>query len=1461
MLANRQTDWKLHRQLACLLTVLFLFATGTGHLSAAAESVDDDQDGIPNSVECIGRSVTTPIAVINGSFESPDIPSTLSLTSKRWGSLPKIAVAYKSFLIDGWSTTATDSEIELWRKGFNGVKPQHGKQFAEINANQSAALYQEITTIPGVTMQWSFAHRGRTGMDTIELLVGPPDGSYTSLGIFSTGKSAWSTYSGTYVVPAGQTVTRFWYKAISTANGNNTTGNFLDNIQFYALSDCTLDTDGDGIINSSDLDSDNDGILDIIEAGLTDDDGDGQVDQESDLGSAGTVPDQDSDDIPNFLDLDADADGIPDVVEAQPTDDFTPPSGQVDATGVYTVYNGGFSPVDTDEDDDPDYLDLDSDGDEWPDTTEGHVELLNVDVDADGLDKAVDPDDNDWGPPAGGITTTLSIYPNDGTENHWRNQEIEEDGTGVGPGAGGGLESEPLPGAPSRFIGSIGTGTNDGSVSATASQAATALWHKARIVETHMLGLDDLMPMAGPQNTTPKAAVPVDVLAVTNAPDAKAVDFIDKAGNIQAVALGIVSVGAPYVHDYGVCNRFKGFTFDQIVPQLIDVPPANRAWFWHSTANSTEYGYEDALIFHIFVNEAEKHFYIDSSWTQDSYGNSFDFAFDYVFNMQVWSNNPKSSQQLLQAILLRLDSFGAGDWQVTYHNAAKPTAPTVFISQAETKLDAIRLELTTLGEEVSAAREQSIRIYGTWRSQLDRLTLQPFEQTMVLTDATQDVTLALPGLLDATVYVESNGFVDKIYAGGGLWFAAGQSQGTAENLTLGDCRSTGGIDPQDLLLAGCADMSATVATAVDSIGIGRTLNPNGMPVDVSPYRALRFWAKGNGMPVRILLESANITDADYYQTVFVPTHEWQQYIIPLNQFEQRGFGKAVPFTGTDLKAVLWLNAEASRQPLTLALDQVSFTNAGLITPQTLAKNNADINARNITFVAPKGMAIANTMLHYSLNDGQSFQRIPLSATRTEEEATLLQGQLPAQPLGTDVRYFVEMTHTNGYKSRLPVDAPQSYYRYQVDDRPSVLVDDFGGSGPVNRVGGGNGLFNHPTAGGMLTAYRVNQQLILDHAVTQDSQYAGYYAELQNLDANVYTTIDLLVRGATGGEQLHIGLRDQNGYEPRLSIGDFLPGGLQREWQWVQIPLASFGTQLDRTALHSLSLTFDNNYTPTSGRVYVDEIRFTTLATPVVIDSFDDHDMQQNGQGFGYWISAPQSSLTAEPIAGDATVVGGAALQLDYTVGTDGYALWHSDLGGVAAKANAILSFWVRGDTQPVPVSIYLTDATTRARIALADYVTLTQQWQLVQVPLADFLAQGLGSTQLTGFEIAFEFGTGSGTLWVDNIRLGSSGAPQVNRRTLHLQGGSSQSVALHLPDGGTWSVTSDTGWLKAAGTEAGSGTLTVQSLPWGLAVGEHTGTLTIEENATQQREQITVYLNVVEPMSTANQIFLPVVSR
>ena len=171
-------------------------------------------DSFHEVAECLAGNK---YALINSSFEDD------SLINRRWK-------AYDAGAITGWETTAGDNKIEIWVSGFKGVNAPDGRYLAELNANQPSALYQDIDSVPGERLTWSFYHRGRSGVDTMALRIGPP-GATEVQEQFSTGK-AWVRYEGLYEVPEGQTVTRFEFAAVRTARGNLTVGNLLDNIQF-----------------------------------------------------------------------------------------------------------------------------------------------------------------------------------------------------------------------------------------------------------------------------------------------------------------------------------------------------------------------------------------------------------------------------------------------------------------------------------------------------------------------------------------------------------------------------------------------------------------------------------------------------------------------------------------------------------------------------------------------------------------------------------------------------------------------------------------------------------------------------------------------------------------------------------------------------------------------------------------------------------------------------------------------------------------------------------------------------------------------------------------------------------------------------------------------------------------------------------------------------------------------------
>lgn len=126
-----------------------------------------------------------------------------------------------------WETTATDNWIEIWSDGNGGIPAYSGNQFIELNANQVSTLYQDFTAIPGSSVNISFAHRGRSGNETISVSVGPLGGPYVALDTFTTGTSNWSYYTVSYSFPNNGNTN---YSLRFNSLGGGSVGNFLDAI-------------------------------------------------------------------------------------------------------------------------------------------------------------------------------------------------------------------------------------------------------------------------------------------------------------------------------------------------------------------------------------------------------------------------------------------------------------------------------------------------------------------------------------------------------------------------------------------------------------------------------------------------------------------------------------------------------------------------------------------------------------------------------------------------------------------------------------------------------------------------------------------------------------------------------------------------------------------------------------------------------------------------------------------------------------------------------------------------------------------------------------------------------------------------------------------------------------------------------------------------------------------------------
>jgi VCBS repeat-containing protein len=167
------------------------------------------------------------LGFVNGGFENPDFVDLNAFH------------AVNESLVPGWDTSASDNTIEIWDSGHSGVEAFEGDQSAELNANLVSTLSQTFTpSIAGGDLELSFAHRGRSGDDTMNVtaidlgadgVLGGGDDTVLFSQDYTTGNTAWQQYQ-TNLGPATGNAVIVQFNSITAAGGDPTFGNFLDAI-------------------------------------------------------------------------------------------------------------------------------------------------------------------------------------------------------------------------------------------------------------------------------------------------------------------------------------------------------------------------------------------------------------------------------------------------------------------------------------------------------------------------------------------------------------------------------------------------------------------------------------------------------------------------------------------------------------------------------------------------------------------------------------------------------------------------------------------------------------------------------------------------------------------------------------------------------------------------------------------------------------------------------------------------------------------------------------------------------------------------------------------------------------------------------------------------------------------------------------------------------------------------------
>lgn len=153
--------------------------------------------------------------IINQGFEQPSLGCTNCFNLFPVANVP------------GWKTTDPTAVIEIWGTGFQSKTSHSGSQFAEINANNSAFLYQELCLAPNEIVNYSIWYLKRTtNTEQMRAQLTELNNTVISQSVVYTATNTWTNYTGTLINNGTGGLKRIGFVAVT----GGSTGNLIDDI-------------------------------------------------------------------------------------------------------------------------------------------------------------------------------------------------------------------------------------------------------------------------------------------------------------------------------------------------------------------------------------------------------------------------------------------------------------------------------------------------------------------------------------------------------------------------------------------------------------------------------------------------------------------------------------------------------------------------------------------------------------------------------------------------------------------------------------------------------------------------------------------------------------------------------------------------------------------------------------------------------------------------------------------------------------------------------------------------------------------------------------------------------------------------------------------------------------------------------------------------------------------------------
>jgi len=214
------------------------------------------------------------------------------------------------------------------------------------------------------------------------------------------------------------------------------------------------------------------------------------------------------------------------------------------------------------------------------------------------------------------------------------------------------------------------------------------------------------------------------------------------------------------------------------------------------------------------------------------------------------------------------------------------------------------------------------------------------------------------------------------------------------------------------------------------------------------------------------------------------------------------------------------------------------------------------------------------------------------------------------------------------------------------------------------------------------------------------------------------------------------------------------------WTEVKIPFSEFSygwggdNTLDKTKIKKISFGVTKNQ---GGKGYIiidDVVLYLSTSSIKVLDNFDDLNNPNNFGGTNYtW----DSTCTVVYISTDTAESTTGSAEISFDVNAGGYAGFILPLNGADISETTHLSFYVKGLTGNEKFRVKFENDYNWSceKDIISSYITLTNEWQKVDIPLSEFSSSGIPllSTETVTMKLNFVFGKDFGTPYSSKIYL------------------------------------------------------------------------------------------------------------